>query len=415
MGLPDLRAYLEALYTLTSQYYSSMGVVCLDIPGLSSHSGRRSSFESGSRMLWYVAHTLEELFGPALLFRTREAEFVVFYPNTTREVFLACCGRLRSILQRRYPKQVRIGRAWADGEFAGRCLVKKAQAAMHSETDLTEGAWVQAAGLKDGSAVSEAMHDGRFTVYYQPKINIRTGALSGVEALARGVGEDGAVIPPSQFIGYLEEAGTIRELDLFVLEQSLAQVEQWRSAGLGIVPVAVNLSRTTLAHSSTLASVLAIQSRYPEIPARALELEITERDSGLEASVFRSIAERFHACGLRLSLDDFGSQYANLALFTNVKFDTVKIDRSLIADVVSNPIAQTLVRDIVQICRTHHQNCVAEGVENPSQLDALLKMGCPYAQGYYFDRPMPAQVFAEKYLRGEIPLERQDAHKEDRI
>ena len=67
MGLPDLRAYLEALYTLTSQYYSSMGVVCLDIPGFSSHSGRRS-FESGSRMLWYVAHTLEELFGPALLF-----------------------------------------------------------------------------------------------------------------------------------------------------------------------------------------------------------------------------------------------------------------------------------------------------------------------------------------------------------
>ena len=88
-------------------------------------------------MLWYVVHTLEEIFGPALLFRTREAEFVVFYPNTTREVFLACCGRLRSILQRRYPKQVRIGRAWADGEFAGRRLVKKAQAAMHLGTVLT--------------------------------------------------------------------------------------------------------------------------------------------------------------------------------------------------------------------------------------------------------------------------------------
>ena len=391
------------------------GVVCLDISGLSLHSGRRSSFDSGSRMLWYTAHTLEEIFGPALLFRTREAEFTVFYPNTTREVFLACCGRLRSILQRRYPRQMRIGRAWAEGEFAGRQLVKKAQASMHLEIVLSEGDGEQAGGIEDRSSVSEAVRDGGFTVYYQPKIDIRTGALSGAEALVRGVGEDGAIIPPSQFIPYLEDAGSIRELDLFVLEQSLSQLEQWRAAGLGIVPVAVNLSRTTLAHPSTLASVLAIQSRYPEIPASALELEVTERDSGIEASAFRAIVDRFHACGLRLGLDDFGSQYANLSLFTNVKFDTIKMDRSLIADVVHNPIAQTLVQDIVQICRTHHMTCVAEGVENRAQLDVLLKMGCPYAQGYYYDRPLPAQAFAEKYLRGGTPSERRETRKEDCI
>lgn len=412
MGLPDLRAYLEALYTLTSQYYSSMGVVCLDIPGIPSHGGR-SSFEAGSRMLWYVAHTLEELFGPALLFRTREAEFITFYPNTTREVFLACCGRLRSILQRRYPKQVRIGRAWADGEFAGRRLVKKAQAAMHLEMILPEGEEWQPAALKEGVAVRDAMHDGRFTVYYQPKIDIRTGAVSGAEALVRGVSEDDTVILPSQFIEYLEESGTIRELDFFVLEQSLAQAEQWRSAGLGIIPVAVNLSRAALLHPSTLASILAIQSRYPDIPAEALELEITERGGGIETSAFREIVDRFHACGLRLSLDDFGSQYANLALFANVKFDTIKMDSSLIADVVQNPIAQTLVQDIVQICRTHHMNCVAEGVENQMQRDVLLKMGCPYAQGYYYDRPLPAQAFEEKYLRRRSSMEQQEAHKEE--
>lgn len=414
MGLPDLSAYLETLYTLSSQQYSSLGVVCLDIPALSVHGGRHS-FESGSRMLWYVANTLEELFGSALLFRTREAEFVVFYPNTTREVFLACCGRLRSILQRRYPRQVRIGRAWADGEFTGRQLAKQAQAAMHLELVLSDGAREPAASAEEPSAVRGATHDGRFTVYYQPKINIRTSALSGAEALVRGIGEDGAVIPPSQFIDYLEDAGNIRELDLFVLERSLAQLEQWRSAGLGIVPVAVNLSRATLVHPSTLASVLAIQSRYPEIPASALELEITERGGGGDTAAFRAIADQFHACGLRLSLDDFGSQYANLALFTNVKFDVIKMDRSLIADVVHNPITQTLVQDIVQICRTHHKACVAEGVENQAQLDVLLKMGCPYAQGYYYDQPLPAQVFEEKYLRGGIPVERQETRKEDCI
>lgn len=414
MGLLDLRAYLEALCTLTSQYYSSMGVLCLEISGILPRGGRHESFESGSRMLWYVAHTLTELFDSNLLFRTREAEFVVFYPNTTREVFLGRCGRLRSILQRRYPRRICIGRAWADGVFTGSRLAKEAKAVMRSGQSAPDGGIPEfVLPAENGYAVDDAVHEGRFTVYFQPKIDMRTGALSGTEALVRGIDEDGTIIPPSQFIEFLEEAGTIRTLDFFVLERSLAQVEKWREDGLGIVPVAVNLSRTTLLHPSTLASVLAIQSRYPEIPPSALELEITERGGGIETSDFQSIVDRFHACGLRLSLDDFGSQYANLALFTNVKFDTIKMDRSLIADVVHNPIAQTLVRDIVQICRTYHMNCVAEGVEDQKQLDTLLKMGCPCAQGYYYDRPLPAQAFEEKYLRGRQPMERQRAHKEE--
>ena len=414
MGLPDMRAYMETLYVLNSEHYSSMGAVSLDIPGLSAVKSRHG-FEYGSRMLWYISKTLAELFGPTLLFRTREAEFVVFYPNTTREVFLGRCGRLRSILQRRYPKQVRIGRAWADGVFTGQRLTLEAKKAMRAEhAELTAEIPPLAAEAENPSTVDEAMHDGRFTVYFQPQFDIRTGALSGAEALVRGIGEDGTLIPPAQFIEYLEESGVIRVLDLFVLEQSLAQAEQWRAAGLGTVPVAVNLSRMTLVHPSTLASVLAIQSRYPALPASALELEITERGGGIETSEFRAIVERFHACGLRLSLDDFGSQYANLPLFTNVKFDTIKIDRSLIADVAENPIGQTLVQDIVQICSTHHMNCVAEGVETQGQLDTLRKIGCPYAQGYYYDQPLPAGVFEERYLRNRVPAEQKGENEEER-
>ena len=403
MSMPDLRAHMDALSTITSEHYSCMGAVCLDIPDLASIIDRMGA-EYGNQMLWYVAQTMTDLFGPTLLFRTWEAEFVAFFPNTTREVFLGRCGRLRSILQRRYSKQIRIGRAWSDGAFTGKRLAKEARTAMqagHMESaDMVQMLMVN---LEDRSSMSNVMHEGRFIVYFQPKVDMRTGELFGAEALVRGVGEDGEIIPPTQFIEYLEEAGTIRELDLYVLEQSLAQVERWRAAGLGIVPVAVNLSRATLIHPSTLASVLAIQSRYPDVPPSALELEITERGGGIETSEFQEIVERFHACGLRLSLDDFGSQYANLPLFTSVRFDSVKMDRSLITEVASNPIGQMLVRDIVQICKTHDMACIAEGVENQAQLDALLEMGCPYAQGYYYDRPLPAHVFEEKYLRGKAP------------
>ena len=394
LGLPDLRAYMDAIYSLSSERFSSLGAVCLDIPGFAAINSS-CGFEYGSRLLWYVAKTLSEVFGTAFLFRTWDAEFIAFLPNTTREVFLGRCGRLRSILQRRYPKEVRIGRAWADGAFTGQRLVKEAKASMHAEPLEPDAGAPQ---FEEFSTVGDAARAGRFTVYFQPKIDLRTGALAGAEVLVRGIDNNGAIVMPATFIEMLEETGTVRELDLFVLERALAQADRWRSQGLGIVPVAVNISRVTLVHPSTLASVLAVQSHYPQLPPEALELEITER-GGLETGELRAIVERFRSCGLHIGLDDFGSQYANLSLFASVRFDTVKLDRSLMADLVTNPIGRTLVRDIVRICKNHGMVCVAEGVETAAQRDTLLELGCRYAQGYYYDRPLPCEAFENKYLR----------------
>lgn len=399
MSLPDLRTFTQAVYSITSEYYSSLGVVCLDIPGFAAISSKMG-FEYGSKMLWYMAKTLKDLFGTAMLFRIWESEFAVFYPNTTREVFVGRCGRLHSILQRRYPKQIRIGRAWADGVFTGKRLAEEARAAMRAAF----------AGCGDGSdsvsdqaeeyvSVEDAIRAERFTVYFQPRIDMRDGTIAGAEALVRGVADDGSAVDPSRFIDFMEEDGSIRKLDIYVLEQTLSQVDAWHSGGFGILPVSINLSRVTLTHPSTLASVLAIQSRYPSLPASALELEITERGSGIETSELRKLVEKFRACGLSISLDDFGSQYANFSLFTNVKFETVKLDRSLIAELTSNPMNRTLVRDLVQLCSTYGMTCVAEGVETKEQASALLEMGCIYAQGFFYDRPLPAETLKNKYLK----------------
>ena len=411
MGLPDRRAYLETVQTLTSEHLSSLGAVCLDVPSLAKADGR--SAEDDSRLLWYVSKTLTDLFGSSLLFRVWDTEFVAFFPNTTREVFLGRCGRLRSILQRRYPRQVRIGRAWADGTFTGRRLAEDARAAMRLAAAGVAGHVQKLAESALLTAERETPPEDRFILYLQPKIDMRTGAFSGAEALVRGIGNDGSIIPPSQFIGLLEEDGAIRDLDLMVLERTLGQMDQWRRAGLGVVPVAVNLSRVTIAHPSTLASILALQSRYPEVPADTLELEITERGDSVDNADLQQMVDQYHAAGLRLSLDDFGSQYANLPLFTDVKFDTVKLDRSLINGVPDNPISHALVRDIVQICRNFHMNCVAEGVETAEQVAALLEMGCTCAQGFYYDKPMPVEKFEEKYLRRTSPAEQETEHEEE--
>ena len=399
MELPNLRSYLEAVGDITSDRYSSMGAVCLDVPNLSILNSRQG-FEYGSKLLWYVSKSMAELFGPTWIFRTWDAEFVALCPNTTQKIFLSRCARLRGMLQRRYPRELRLGCAWADGSFQAKELVYEARRMMRRERpdSTTEGEDL-ILGHGHYQSVGEAARGGRFTVYFQPKIDMRTGALFGAEALVRGVDDDGSLILPNQFIENLERSGTVRELDLFVLDQTLARLERWQRAGLGVVPISVNLSRVTLFSSTALASILAIQSRYPGVPPEALELEITESAGDVETGELRRVMDRFRQCGLRFSLDDFGSKYSNLPIFTNVKFETVKLDRSLITELASNPVNRMLIQDIIRICQTCGMNCVAEGVENEEQIAALREIGCSYAQGFYYDRPMPAEQFEEKYLR----------------
>lgn len=398
MGMPDLRAYLDAIKTLDSAHYTALGAICLDVPGMAAINGSRG-FAYGNRLLWYACQAMSDVFGPALLFRTWEAEFVAFLPNTTQQVFAGRCGRLRSILQRRYPRDLRLGCAWADGDFTGRQLVEAARRGMAPEQVAVPPGLQDLQLAPSGGPGALLAGGGQAVVYFQPVIDLRTGRLAGVEALARGLDPDGRLIPPDDFLPALEAQGSVRELDLFVLNSALDQIDRWRAEGRGVLPVAVNLSRVTLRSPSVLASILAIQSRYPAVPAGALELEITEQADVLEPDEMRSLIEQFHSFGLRVSLDDFGARYANLALFTGLPFDTVKLDRSLVADLAENPVDQRLVQDLVELCRLRGIDCLAEGVETAAQAQLLRDAGCTRAQGFFYNPPLPAARLAQIYLR----------------
>lgn len=380
-GLPNLHTYRNTAYLLSSDNYSSMGVLALDI----SHGAY-------ARTLLHVSEVLVSIFGKSFVFRTRNAEFAAFCPNTTQDIFLARVLRIQSILQRRYPKALRFGHTWAAELFSGENLAKEARAIM-------------LCGDMDVSAFEPARPDmpgmewqKHFVVYLQPKMNMQTGQVSGAEVLVRGIDGTGRIVPPAGFIEAMEKDGSIRELDFFVLHQALALMEEWRQQGLKLIPISVNVSRLTLFSSSAPGSVLAILSRYPSISPGLLELEVTETASNVEKSTFERIMDNFRAFGLRFALDDFGSRFANFSMFTGIRFDTVKLDQSLIRELSYNAMCRSLVGDIVRICNRQGIQCVAEGVETQAQVEALLEEGCPHAQGFYYDRPMPAQDFKRKYL-----------------
>ena len=401
---PNLRSYQSVIGSLNSDTYHSMGAVCLDIPDLSAINSSLG-FEYGSKLLWYVSKTLSDIFGNSLLFRTWDAEFVALCPNTTRQVFTGRCIRLSTTIQRRYPKYPRIGYTWADGTFDGQSLVNEARAILRSKMSEADATCEKTSVCRHPRyrSVMEAINDGRFTVYFQPKVNMITGEAFGAEVLVRGIDEGGKIIAPNRFINDLEKSGSIRDLDLYVLNHTLFLMNQWKEQGIAPIPVSVNFSRITLFNTTTLASILAIQSRYPGLPADLLELEITESAGNMEKTTLTNIMEQFRQHGITFSLDDFGSEYANIPIFTNVRFDAVKLDRRMIADLADNSISQMLIRDIVHICETCGMDCVAEGVETSAQKAALLEAGCTRAQGYYYDPPLPAEEFKEKYLSGTSP------------
>lgn len=396
--MPNLRIYMETIHSMNSETYSSMGAVSLDVPNFSAISADKG-YSYGSKLLSEIAEALDSVFGTAYQFRTWDAEFVVLYPDSILEAFIGRCGRLRAILERRCPGVFRLGYTWSEGIFFGENLVREAQSIMRSETIKT-GTNERNVFLNNlGTVPKTSIEKRSFIAYFQPKIDMRDGSLAGAEALVREIEEDGTLIPPATFIEALENNGRIRELDLYMLEQVLWQLSEWKSQGMPPIRVSVNISRHTLLDPNALASILAIQSHYPDIPTDRISLEITETAGDIEKTTLSSIIDRFREFGIRFELDDFGSHYSNISIFSNINFDTIKLDKSLISELPDNEISQILVKDIVNICRDFGMSCVAEGVENSWQKEALLKAGCIYGQGYYYSRPLSPAKFEEQYLR----------------
>ena len=391
-GLPNLRAYMDHAYLLNSESYNSMGALILNIPEL-PWAGKGQSFEQTAKILLYISEKLAVIFGKSLLFHMKDTEFVVFCPNTTHEVFLGRVLRIQSLLQHRYPKLLRFGYVWTDGVFSGEKLMREARIIAQCDQPNAPSAEART------PCIMETGWQKRFIVYLQPKIDMRSGAVFGAEALVRGINEEGKIVSPGRFIESMEKTGALRALDLHVLNQTLAVMERWWKQGLKNIPISVNFSRFTLFNTSTSGSVLALLSRFPSIPPKLLEIEITESAGDVESRSLEQAMDKLRPFGLRFALDDFGSRYANLSIFTNIPFDSVKLDRSLIRELSYNTVGRTLVGDIVRICTKQGMLCVAEGVETQAQVDVLLGEGCSYAQGFFYDRPMPIRDFEQKYLR----------------
>jgi diguanylate cyclase (GGDEF)-like protein/PAS domain S-box-containing protein len=231
-----------------------------------------------------------------------------------------------------------------------------------------------------------AIEEGELVLHYQPKVDLKTGQLAGVEALVRWAHPLRGLIGPDQFIPVAEQAGLIEPLSRWVLRAALAQAAAWQRIGLE-VPVAVNLSMRNL-HDEHLPEKIAELLRAARTPSSLLVLEITESTLMVDLPRTMSILQRLRAMGIRIAIDDFGTGHSSLAYLKRLPVDEVKIDRSFVKDIATDATDRIIVRSTVDLAHSLGLKVVAEGVEDALTMDLLAELGCDAVQGFHLSRPL---------------------------
>ncbi len=235
-------------------------------------------------------------------------------------------------------------------------------------------------------------------LHYQPKFDCKTGKLVGVEALLRWNSPESGLVPPQRFISILEDTGLIHEVGRWAIHKAMSDAVHWRSAYGLLTPMAVNVSPIQLRDRSFLTEIERCLDIHRDAAA-SLELEITE--GVIMADVQHSIMtlNAIRKMGVRIAVDDFGTGFSSLSYLSRLPVDTLKIDRSFISDMVTRPAeGQALVSNIINLAHSLRLKVVAEGVETEAQLSALRLLGCDEVQGFLFSKPLPAALFAERFL-----------------
>lgn len=238
-----------------------------------------------------------------------------------------------------------------------------------------------------------------FKFVYQPKFNIKSNQIIGAEVLIRWHKSDGNIIYPDKFIDKLEDKNLIYLIDYYTIEECLKRLNDWSHLSRNnIIPLSINLSKSTLMRHDFLEVLESIIKKY-DVDLKYIEFEITEREY-VDYSI-QEINDKIYSVrelGIKISLDDFGSGNSNLSFSMNIDLDIIKIDKSIINKIGKNEKIDYFLLLILELANKNNIDLVAEGIETKDQLEFLIDNGYKFGQGYYFSKPIDAEVFENKYI-----------------
>jgi diguanylate cyclase (GGDEF)-like protein/PAS domain S-box-containing protein len=263
----------------------------------------------------------------------------------------------------------------------------------------------QRAGMLGGLRL--ALERNELSIVYQPMLDLDAGSIVGVEALLRWTSEEFGEVPPGVFIPLAEETGLIERIGEFVLYQACAQLVAWERNGLPSIRMSVNLSALQLLRDELTQHLCEVLAEFNLTPQQ-VELELTESVLMANPELAIHTLDRLHSLGVSIAIDDFGTGYSSLSYLKRLPIDTLKIDRSFVGDITTDPDDEAITKTIISMAHSLDLNVIAEGVETLEQLEYLHEHGCDAIQGHWLSPPLPPDVcftFIREFQRSRSPVE----------
>ena len=413
-GLPNRTRLMEELDTALEKAGLDDRPVALAVMDLNRFKEINDTLghEIGDQVLQQVRNRLlKAVRGDDTVVRLGGDEFAMLLPDTGRDQAVAIAGEITEALGQFFTVEMHtlyvgggLGIAlYPEHGEESRSLIQHAEVAMYVAKRNNHHYVVYDAELDQHSirrlALESDLHDaiqqGQLELYYQPKVNLRNGHTTGVEALIRWHHPERGFVPPDELIEVAEQTGLIKPLTAWVVESGLTQCARWQREGID-VQVAINLSVWNLQDPDLVEQVREGLERH-QLPARALGLEITESAMMADPDRAQAALVELDAMGISLAVDDFGTGFSSLAYLKRLPVDELKIDKSFVMSMNEDENDAAIVRSTIDLAHNLGLKVVAEGVENQQVWAVLELLGCDTAQGYYMSRPVPPGDFEQWY------------------
>ena len=414
-GLPNrmlLNDRVNQAIALAPRHHKRVAVLFLDLDGF-KHINDSLGHPTGDKLLQSIAKRLVECVRASdTVSRQGGDEFVVLLSEVERSEDTAITARrmlqavaeAHSIDHHDLHVTTSIGvSVFPDDGLDAETLIKNADTAMYQAKENGRQSYkffkpamnvraVERQAIEE--SLRRALERQEFAVHYQPKVSLKTGEITGAEALLRWTHPVRGPISPAQFIPIAEDCGLIRPIGNWILREACRQARAWLDAGLPLASMAVNISAIQFRNENFLQEVFATLEETGLDP-KFLELELTESVLMKHAESTEVILKTLRARGVQLAVDDFGTGYSSLSYLRRFAIDALKIDQSFVRQITTAPSETTIVTAVISMGRSLNLRVVAEGVETLEELAFLQAHQCDQAQGYYFSRPVVAPQFAE--------------------
>ncbi len=388
--------------------FGDVGVLYIDINGLKLINDTRGHNE-GDAMICAMHALLTDVFPSYSIYRMGGDEYIVLMNHISKEAFDERLEHLHEKALQLPGLAFACGHCWQAGKVDVQTVLTKADEDMYEDK---RRFYVNAAiknrryrphlddcfGFTDSEVFHDLLKNKSITFYLQPKVCSVSGRICGAEALVRYVRDNGEVVSAGEFIPLLETTHFISDLDFYVFKSVCIQIKNWLDMGIVPMRIAINFSRLTLSRPDFTSEINRLWSSCPA-PKEYLEIEITETTISDSMDMLKNTVAALHRDGFTVTLDDFGVAESNLSSITEMDFDLIKIDKSIVSTMQHTQKNAILFTGIVRICHEMGVRVVAEGVESAEQVQLLTDMGVDELQGFYYSPAVPVEDFMERYMQ----------------